>query len=269
MKKILFPTDFSAASRNAFLYALQLADKLGARLLWLHVIYDGPSSSSEEQAIELEIARNAFFDDYQQARKAFGIQVELAPLIEGGVAVSSILDIAEKEAVEMIVIGSKGARMTPAGEMGGIAAYLLGQTRIPMLIIPEKTPFRGISKMIFANDFKAEDLRILKNLLVLAQKLGATIECIHIRPDNQAWDRTQSNYYEQLFYFDQQTDQVNFQIQTQNNVEQAIYEAVEQDKEHVLVMLAHHRDSRETFEMESLTHKIALHTDVPLLALKA
>ncbi len=268
MKKILFPTDFSPASRNAFLYALQLADKLEARLLWLHAMYDGPSSSSQEKEIELEIARNAFFDDYQHARNTYDIQVELEPLIEGGLAIGKILETAKKEEVDLIVMGSKGARQTPSGEVGGIAAYLLGQSQVPMLIIPEKTPFRGISKMIFANDFKAEDLKVLKDLLSLAQKLGATIECIHIRPDNQSWDQTQSNYYEQLFYFDQQTDQVNFQIQTRNNVEQAIYEAVEQDKEHVLVMLAHHRGSDETFEAESLTRKIALHSEVPLLALK-
>jgi len=268
MKKILFPTDFSQASRNAFMFALQLADKLDARLLWFHAIYDGPSASPEEMEIEVETARNAFWEDYQNARKAYDIQVELEPLIEEGLAIENILELAEKEEVDMIVMGSKGARKTPAGEIGGIAAYILGQTEVPLMIIPENTPFRGISKMIFANDFKEKDLKTLKNLLKLANKLDATIECIHIRPENQSWDRTQSNYYEQLFYFDQQTDQVNFSIQTRDNVEQAIYDAVAQDKEHVLVMLAHKRRSEETFETESLTRKIALSTQVPLLALQ-
>lgn len=269
MKKILFPTDFSEASRNAFLYALQLADKLEARLLWLHVLHDGPASSQDEKNIELEIARNAFFEDYHKTRIENNIQVEVEPLIEGGLPVESILEVAEKEQVDMIVMGSKGAQKTPEGEMESIAAYLLGKTQVPVLVIPEKIPFRGISKMIFANDFKEKDLKVLKNLLQLAQKLGATIECIHIRPENQSWDHTQSSYYEQLFYFDQQTDQVNFQIQTRNNVEQAIYEAVEKDKEHVLVMLAHKRESTEAFQTESLTRKIALQNQIPLLALQS
>lgn len=269
MKKILFPTDFSEASRNAFIYALRLADKLEARVVWLHAMYDGPSPSSSEKDIDLEVARNAFLDDYQKARVEYDIQVEIEPLFEEGLAIENILEVAEKEQVDLIVMGTKGARKTQVGDIGGMSAYLLGKAQVPMLIIPEKTPFRGITKMVFANDFKEQDLKILKNLLKLATKLGATIECIHIRPENQSWDRTQSNYYEQLFYFDQQTDQVNFQIQTQENVEQAIYDAVAEDKEHVLVMLAHKRENNQTFETESLTRKVALHSQIPLLALQS
>src|SRR4051812_7903078 len=37
MKKILFPTDFSKASCNAFVYALHLAEKVGAEIITLHV----------------------------------------------------------------------------------------------------------------------------------------------------------------------------------------------------------------------------------------
>ena len=37
MKKILFPTDFSKTSTNAFLYALQLAKNIDAEVITLHV----------------------------------------------------------------------------------------------------------------------------------------------------------------------------------------------------------------------------------------
>jgi len=41
MKKILFPTDFSEASINAFIYALKLADSIKGEIITLHV-YDLP-----------------------------------------------------------------------------------------------------------------------------------------------------------------------------------------------------------------------------------
>ena len=40
IKKVLFPTDFSENSNYAFDYALDLAQKLGARLYILHVIHE-------------------------------------------------------------------------------------------------------------------------------------------------------------------------------------------------------------------------------------
>jgi nucleotide-binding universal stress UspA family protein len=45
MKKILYPTDFSDTAENAFLYALQVADTLGASVITLHA-FDRPDISN-------------------------------------------------------------------------------------------------------------------------------------------------------------------------------------------------------------------------------
>ena len=37
MKRILFPTDFSEVSNNAFIYALKLADSINAEIVTMHV----------------------------------------------------------------------------------------------------------------------------------------------------------------------------------------------------------------------------------------
>src|SRR6187399_1650366 len=45
MKKILYPTDFSETAENAFIFALQIADHLGASIITLHA-FDRPDISS-------------------------------------------------------------------------------------------------------------------------------------------------------------------------------------------------------------------------------
>jgi nucleotide-binding universal stress UspA family protein len=45
MKKILYPTDFSETAENAFIYALQIADTLGASVITLHA-FDRPDISN-------------------------------------------------------------------------------------------------------------------------------------------------------------------------------------------------------------------------------
>ena len=44
MATILFPTDFSDTATRAFIYALKLADKMGARIVTLHA-FDRPNIS--------------------------------------------------------------------------------------------------------------------------------------------------------------------------------------------------------------------------------
>ena len=45
MKKILYPTDFSETAENAFIFALQIADHLGASVITLHA-FDRPDISN-------------------------------------------------------------------------------------------------------------------------------------------------------------------------------------------------------------------------------
>ena len=45
MKKILYPTDFSPTAENAFIFALQIADHLGASIITLHA-FDRPDISN-------------------------------------------------------------------------------------------------------------------------------------------------------------------------------------------------------------------------------
>ena len=45
MKKILYPTDFSETAENAFIFALQIADHLGASIITIHA-FDKPDISN-------------------------------------------------------------------------------------------------------------------------------------------------------------------------------------------------------------------------------
>ena len=49
IKRILFPTDFSAASQNAFRHCILVADKYGADIQMLHVIFP------EYEALDLPV----------------------------------------------------------------------------------------------------------------------------------------------------------------------------------------------------------------------
>jgi nucleotide-binding universal stress UspA family protein len=269
MKRILFPTDFSPTSQNAFIYALQLAHGLGARLLWFHAWHTEEPVSAHGAPMgppPTEISRHQFIEQYQNARREFNIQVEIEPIIEEGLPAEGILQAIETYQPDMIVMGSKGGRHQDGTELGGMATYLIGHQKTPVFVVPEQASYRPIQQIIFANDFHDQDLKTLRSLLGLARQLGARVNCLHIRPKDEHWNRSQSNYYEQLFYFDQQTPDLDFQIQTRDHIEEAILEALGEHQAELLVMLTHPKEGEEEYIATSLTRKLALRTQVPLLA---
>ena len=59
LQKILVPIDFSAASNNAFEYALRLGEEFGGQLTLLHVVPSEPLTRCGEHKREIPVMESA------------------------------------------------------------------------------------------------------------------------------------------------------------------------------------------------------------------
>ena len=155
MQTILFPTDFSTAAEHAFEYALEMANTLGASITVLHIYYQPnlvganlPNTLQEVyEDIELEN-----FENYRTevprlraaAERRGRTNVELSYVMHKGEdTVSSILRFAAAEDPDMIVLGTKGASGLRELFVGSVAAEVLENAEVPVLVVPEGAIFDG------------------------------------------------------------------------------------------------------------------------------
>ena len=120
MKKILFPTDFSDTSKNAFLYALKLADNIGAEIITLHV-YELPQADYIDVSAYLyeiyEVTEFSNFENYRDEVPALRNiaeandlgHIKISNVLENGNLISKIIEISNAENIDYIVMGTKGA----------------------------------------------------------------------------------------------------------------------------------------------------------------
>ena len=155
MKTILFPTDFSSAADGAFAYALEMARTLEAAITVLHVYYQPnlvgailPNTLQEMyEDIELEE-----FENYRnevphlrriaKARGRTDIDIKYV-MHRGEEAVTSILRFAATEQPDMIVLGTKGASGLRELFVGSVAAEVLENAEVPVLVVPGGAVFDG------------------------------------------------------------------------------------------------------------------------------
>jgi nucleotide-binding universal stress UspA family protein len=117
---LLVAVDFTSFSEKALVFASELAEKLEARLLVLHVIHDpaeAPGFYAQKgkkkkflQSME-EAAEEMMVRFLKKMRKAYPGQMpirEAIPLLVVGTPVTRILEIAKKKQARMIIIGSHG-----------------------------------------------------------------------------------------------------------------------------------------------------------------
>jgi nucleotide-binding universal stress UspA family protein len=117
---LLVAVDFSPFSEQALFFAGQLAEKLKARLLVLHVIHDpaeapgfyAQKGKKKKFLRSMEEAAEEMMEEFLlKMRQAHPDQVPIQkakPLLVVGTPVTRIVEVAEKKQVSMIIMGSHG-----------------------------------------------------------------------------------------------------------------------------------------------------------------
>ncbi len=141
-KTILVPTDFSDAAHKALEYAVELAERLGAKVRVIHAFElplvgfpDGTMTVTAEMATRITVAAQTALDDIVSKYKDRGIDLE-ASLAQGDPR-EAVLDAAEKLGADLIVMGTHGRRGIARALIGSVAESVVRTSSIPVLTLRE------------------------------------------------------------------------------------------------------------------------------------
>jgi nucleotide-binding universal stress UspA family protein len=140
-KKILLPTDGSKYSENAEQHALFLAEKSGAEIIALSVIENGfsiglPSDDTIyeiNQMLKEETKQN--LKRVEEIRDEVDSSIKVTSLVKEGSPAAVILDVAEDEDVDLIVIGSSGKTGFDRFLMGSVASKVVKSAKCSVLVV--------------------------------------------------------------------------------------------------------------------------------------
>jgi nucleotide-binding universal stress UspA family protein len=132
VERILVATDFSLCSLNALERAEELARKLDAELILLHVeavpVAGSQMADATHAAVGRELAHAA-----DQLRHHHHLKVR--SLLRTGAADEEILDAAETERASLIVMGTHGRKGVARVLLGSVAERVLRGARCPVLTV--------------------------------------------------------------------------------------------------------------------------------------
>ncbi len=274
MKKILFPTDFSETSNNAFIYALQLAKNLNAEVITLHV-YELPMVDYINVPAYLadiyETVEMSTFQNYKGqipilreiAAKHQLEDIKISNVLMDGDLVSTILQLIKEENIDYVVMGTKGASGLKEKFLGSSTGSVMTDSKAIVLGIPEESNYKKIERIVFSTRFREKDQNALRKVVKFAEAFGAHIDCLYIKTSkSDVKDVVIANW--RLLFAESNT---TFHIIENEDVEQSILNFTEQNNTDVLAMLHYKKGFFEGLFTQSLTKKLAFHIKIPLLAL--
>ncbi len=144
-KKILIATDGSENGAQAVDAGMEIARLSNGKVYALHVIDTSyyPSGKGDPKWARLIEEQFKTFGlettaTVEEAAKAAGVEVEFVTL--KGHPAEKILDFAEKQGVDMIVVGSLGKTDVERFLLGSVSEKVVRNAKVPVLVVHGKRP---------------------------------------------------------------------------------------------------------------------------------
>lgn len=133
LKKILAPTDFSELSAEGVRYACLLAKDVDAQVIVLNVIVLDESNTTTKREMERHKQR---LEEFVAKTVPHGADLKIREVVVAGQPYGAIVDCAEHEHVDLIVISSHGRSGLSRMLIGSVTDKLLRGATCPVLVVP-------------------------------------------------------------------------------------------------------------------------------------
>lgn len=279
MKKILVPIDFSPNSKNALKVAAEIAHKSGAALEILHVnlasIYSAPLSEyvavskyvvddqqyDESAAGELEKLKLELFSNPEYAK------INITLRVEDGYLHTSVRNVAKDDAVDLVVMGTKGASGLGEFLLGSNTEKVIRTSPCPVLAVPENTENFGPKVVLLPSTLKNDQAGVFKYLAQWEKMFNFLVKVLYLNnpsslPTDGSAEARKNRFAEAAGL--QKTDVI---MTTESFFEDnTILGAADQCNAEMIVMATHQRQGLSHVLFGSITEDTVNHSHIPVLA---
>jgi nucleotide-binding universal stress UspA family protein len=271
-KNILVPVDFSPCSENAILYAAEMASLLGAKLYIYHV-YHVPLVLDyyPEEVKAVSDSMKAEADEHMEKIKAF-IHHKYKNLVteyrmEMDLLMSGIKNSVEKDKIDLVIMGTKGASGISEFLIGSNTARAIESINVTVLAIPQNAVFKEPQKVLFATDFQFEDIDSIKKMVELVGMFKPRIEIAHISTTPFTYDENIMEWFMEVLEQRVPYPNMNYHniLKIKDNYS-VLNDYITDQKIDMVVMSTHNKNFIKKLFTGSLTKKMVYHTEIPLLA---
>jgi len=270
MKTIIVPTDFSAASINAAYYAAELAMHTHAEITLLHVIAM-PLTVAEVPlpTDSIEIAMGEANRSLKELKEKLESYSNDKLCITFRTTVNSFLGELEnfnrQKKIFAMVMGTSGAGATEAFFLGSFSLAAAKHLARPLIVVPPGYRFREIRKIGLACDMRNVSETVpFQGIKDIFEYFPAKLEILYVsKPKEKMYPQvlTETKFMQNNLAW----LHPEIRITTNNDIKQGLEDFVSKNSIDLLMLLPKERNFVESIFHKSVTRKMVLHPEVPVM----
>ncbi|MEL7148688.1 MAG: universal stress protein [Bacteroidota bacterium] len=267
MKNVMLLTDFSEDAKHAIYYGLKLFGDEDMKYTLIHGMflrYANTGALASAVDVRTELARNSFATLLAEIRqdfpdKHFDIEIE----IRCGEIESVVTHMEKTRPADLIIMGTRGAGGLADVLMGTSTVAIMEQVSTPVLAVPASFDFQDPAKIVLAMDNgEGPPPSVLQPMVKIAERFDAQVLVIHVAKEENS---QQINH-----------DKVNAVLSNvrshcvtihDEDVSNGLGRYVKSEKVQMLSMIKQKLNFFERVFHRSLSNKMVMQTDVPMLVM--
>jgi nucleotide-binding universal stress UspA family protein len=188
MKKILLPCDFSKPSREAFRFALQLAERSKGEIYVLKVtelpVLHEPGFGLPEYGFESGLLGEIEEETSGRLKKLLaecGVTGDNVTLLnETGPVISTIRKVAEKGKIDVIVMGTHGEGNWLDTLLGTNTEKIIRTSTVPVFAMRKSVPITGIKNIVFPTTLPLDREKTMQKVIKLQNYFSAKLHILYV-----------------------------------------------------------------------------------------
>jgi nucleotide-binding universal stress UspA family protein len=190
MKTILVPCDFSTAARQAFEFANEIALVSKGEIRVLHVVepeylYGNGMAGQPYVVNDPVLPMSGFIQDaeheFEKMKTALAdTTVNSTLLVERGPLIETVINVAERENADLIVMSSTGARGLKEFFIGSNSGKIVQRSPVPVFVTHQTQHIKDISDIVFPTSLDLTQNELVTRVKNLQAFFGAILHVLYI-----------------------------------------------------------------------------------------
>ncbi len=274
LKKILVPTDFSSASKGAYIFAQNLATIQNGeiKIINVHLPEYDPNNPYIRKPLESLVTSTVERLDKFTMNGDPDIKTphpEVERVVSIGFPVEEIVRQSITEHFDLIIMGTTGEKGFLEKLFGSVSTSVAQRAKCPVMMVPDKVQFKGFKRILYAFDYDSTNENTIRKLLDIAGLFKSEVHFIHVTEEEASRDfDIMKKRLEDIF----QKDEPNFPCCISkiegHSVVNSLNDYANKNRIDLIVLVRPQRSFWENIFHRSITKSMTLNTNIPILVLK-
>ena len=157
MKKILVPIDFSDVSKYAAEFAIDLAERSGAEIIFMHSMHfnyfqDFPHAPGLSLQQMITDVQDAVENRMKNFVEEFDTKASIETTISAVHLQEAVVDTVKEQNIGLVIVGTKGCSGWTEFLVGSNTERIVRWADCPVISVPEQSSFESIRKILVPID---------------------------------------------------------------------------------------------------------------------